>query len=54
MKAGLDEAQQIIQDDAPVIFGNDVVPVPDYLVGYVPQTTYDGYPCKFSSSVHSH
>jgi peptide/nickel transport system substrate-binding protein len=50
IRAGLNEAQQIIHDDAPVIFGalpEMLVPVPDYLDGYVMQNTDDQYPCLF-------
>ena len=50
VRAGLDKAQLIINDDAPVIFGGLpelLIPVPDYLKGYVMQATYDEYPCLF-------
>ena len=50
VKSGLDKAQLIINDDAPVIFGGLpqlLVPVPNYLKGYVMQATYDEYPCLF-------
>jgi peptide/nickel transport system substrate-binding protein len=50
VRAGLDEAQQIIADDAPVIFGalpELIIPIPDYLEGYVMQQTDDQYPCLF-------
>lgn len=56
--AGLDRAQQIIHDDAPVIFGaipELIIPVPDYLEGYVMQRTDDQYPCLFYQlRVHQH
>jgi peptide/nickel transport system substrate-binding protein len=50
LKAGLDTAQQIIHDDAPVIFGaipEVLVVIPDYLEGFVLQTTDTVYPCLF-------
>lgn len=58
IKEGLDKAQQIIHDDAPVIFGaipELLIPVPDYLEGYVMQRTDDEYPCLFYLlRVHAH
>jgi ABC-type transport system substrate-binding protein len=48
--AGLNSAQKIIAADAPVIFGAQpqlLIPVPDYLEGYVMQQTFDEYPCLF-------
>jgi peptide/nickel transport system substrate-binding protein len=58
VKAGLNEAQQIIADDAPVIFGavpELIIPVPDYLEGYVMQQTDDQYPCLFFQlRLHEH
>lgn len=58
VQAGLDEAQQIIADDAPVIFGalpELIIPVPDYLEGYVMQQTDDQYPCLFFQlRLHEH
>jgi ABC-type transport system substrate-binding protein len=58
VRAGLDEAQQIIHDDAPVIFGalpELIIPVPDYLDGYVMQNTDDEYPCLFFQlRLHAH
>jgi peptide/nickel transport system substrate-binding protein len=50
IRHGLNSAQQIIHDDAPVIFGalpELIIPVPDYLDGYVMQTTGDQYPTLF-------
>lgn len=50
IKRALDTAQQAIRDDAPVIFGglpDFIVPVPDYVDGYVMQYTYNQYPCMF-------
>jgi peptide/nickel transport system substrate-binding protein len=47
---GLNKAQQIIHDDAPVIFGaipELLIPVPTYLEGYVMQRTDAEYPCPF-------
>jgi peptide/nickel transport system substrate-binding protein len=56
--AGLNEAQQIVVDDAPVIFGalpELIIPVPDYLDGYVMQQTDDQYPCLFFQlRLHDH
>jgi peptide/nickel transport system substrate-binding protein len=56
--AGLNEAQQIIHDDAPVIFGalpELIIPVPDYLDGYVMQSTQDEYPTLFFQlRLHEH
>ena len=58
VKAGLNQAQQIIHDDAPVIFGalpELIIPVPDYLEGYVMQQTNDQYPCLFFQlRLHEH
>jgi peptide/nickel transport system substrate-binding protein len=58
VQAGLYKAQQTIHDDAPVIFGGLpelLVPVPNYLDGYVMQNTYDEYPVKFYQlRLHSH
>jgi ABC-type transport system substrate-binding protein len=48
--AALDKCQQIISDDAPVIFGalpEMIVPVPNYLEGYVMQATDAQYPVRF-------
>lgn len=50
IKAALDKCQQIIYDDAPVILGalpEMIVPVPDYLEGYVMQATDAQYPVRF-------
>lgn len=50
VKAGLDRAQEIIRADAPVIFGaipELLIPVPNYLEGYVMQRTDDEYPTRF-------
>lgn len=56
--AGLDQAQQIIHDDAPTIFGalpELVIPVPNYLEGYVMQSTDDQYPTLFFQlRLHEH
>jgi peptide/nickel transport system substrate-binding protein len=58
VRAGLDAAQQIIAEDAPVIFGalpELLIPVPDYLEGYVMQQTDDQYPCLFFQlRLHEH
>jgi len=58
VRAGLNEAQQIIADDAPVIFGalpELIIPVPNYLEGYVMQQTTDQYPCLFFQlRLHEH
>jgi peptide/nickel transport system substrate-binding protein len=58
VRAGLDTAQQVIHDDAPVIFGalpELIIPVPDYLDGYVMQQTTDQYPCLFYQlRLHEH
>lgn len=55
---GLNAAQQVIAEDAPVIFGalpELLIPVPDYLEGYVMQQTDDQYPCLFSQlRLHEH
>ncbi len=48
--AALNKCQQIIADDVPVIFGalpEMIVPVPDYLEGYVMQATDAQYPVRF-------
>ena len=50
ISAALDKCQQIIHDDAPVIFGalpELIVPVPNYLEGYVMQATDAQYPVRF-------
>ena len=50
IKAGLDKCQQILYDDAPVIFGalpELIIPVPNYLEGYVMQATDAEYPTRF-------
>ena len=50
ISAALDKCQQIIADDAPVIFGalpEMIIPVPDYLEGYVMQATDAQYPVRF-------
>ena len=50
IKAALNKCQQIISDDAPVIFGalpEMIVPVPNYLEGYVMQATDAQYPVRF-------
>jgi peptide/nickel transport system substrate-binding protein len=56
--AGLNQAQQIVVDDAPVIFGalpELIIPVPNYLDGYVMQQTDDQYPCLFFQlRLHKH
>jgi peptide/nickel transport system substrate-binding protein len=58
IRAGLNDAQQIIHDDAPVIFGalpELIIPVPDYLDGYVMQNTADEYPTLFYQlRLHEH
>jgi peptide/nickel transport system substrate-binding protein len=58
VRAGLNEAQQIVVDDAPVIFGalpELIIPVPKYLDGYVMQQTDDQYPCLFFQlRLHEH
>jgi ABC-type transport system substrate-binding protein len=58
IRAGLNDAQQIIADDAPVIFGalpELIIPVPDYLEGFVMQQSYDQYPCLFFQlRLHEH
>jgi peptide/nickel transport system substrate-binding protein len=58
VKAGLNQAQQTIADDAPVIFGalpELIIPVPDYLEGYVMQQTNDQYPTLFFQlRLHEH
>ncbi len=58
VQAGLNEAQQIVVDDAPVIFGalpELIIPIPDYLKGYVMQQTDDQYPCLFFQlRLHEH
>lgn len=58
VKAGLNQAQQIVVDDAPVIFGalpELIIPVPNYLEGYVMQQTDDQYPCLFFQlRLHKH
>lgn len=58
VRAGLNTAQQIIAADAPVIFGalpELIIPVPDYLEGYVMQQSYDQYPCLFFQlRLHEH
>jgi ABC-type transport system substrate-binding protein len=48
--AALNKCQQIIAEDAPVIFGalpEMIVPVPDYLEGFVMQATDAQYPVRF-------
>jgi hypothetical protein len=54
----MNEAQQIIAGDSPVIFGalpELLIPVPDYLEGYVMQQTHDQYPCLFYQlRLHEH
>lgn len=50
IRAALDKCQQIIYDDAPVIFGalpEMIIPVPNYLEGYVMQATDAQYPVRF-------
>jgi peptide/nickel transport system substrate-binding protein len=50
IRAGLDKCQQIIHEDAPVIFGalpEMIIPVPNYLEGYVMQATNAQYPVRF-------
>jgi peptide/nickel transport system substrate-binding protein len=58
VRAGMNEAQQIIAGDSPVIFGalpELLIPVPDYLEGYVMQQTHDQYPCLFYQlRLHEH
>lgn len=58
VRAGLDDAQTIIAGDAPVIFGalpELLIPIPDYLEGYVMQQTDDQYPCLFFQlRLHQH
>ena len=48
--AAMDQAQQIIHDAAPVIYGaipEVLVPIPHYVHGFVLQTTDAVYPCLF-------
>jgi ABC-type transport system substrate-binding protein len=58
LKAGLDNAQRLINDDAPVILGaipDVLVVIPDYLEGFVLQTTDAVYPCLFyTMRLHEH
>jgi peptide/nickel transport system substrate-binding protein len=51
VRQALNQAQQLLRDDAPCIFGatpKTLVVVPDYLEGYVMQKTDYRFPCLFS------
>jgi peptide/nickel transport system substrate-binding protein len=58
VREGLNKAQKIIHEDAPALFGaipELLIPVPDYLEGYVMQRSDDEYPCQFALlRVHEH